>query len=154
MKSIRPVRRGRREKGDTILETALVVLTMTAMITFVMDIGRVLLIEQFVTERARSTVREATVNSWSAATAANYLVYNSATAPASSGSAGAPAGFLGLQTSQVTYTPLGTAGTPDYRLQIKVSGVPLFMWTPWLAGQYTAPPVVVTMPAQSLGATN
>jgi Flp pilus assembly protein TadG len=154
VKSIRPVQCKYREKGDGILETALVILTMTAMIAFVMDIGRVLLTEQFITERARTTAREAVVNSWSADTAANYLVYNSATAPSGSGVGGPPAGFMGLQTSQVTYTALGTPGTPDYRLQIKVSGVPLLVWTPWLAGHYTAPPVVVTMPAQSLGATN
>jgi len=152
VKSIRPVRRGRRQRGDGILESALVLLALTAMIIFVMDIGRLMLIQQFITERAQATVRAAAVNNWDAGTVANYLVYNSTTAPSGLGTP--PSGYLGLQTSQVSYAALGTAGTPDYRLQVKVSGVALFTWVPGMAGQYTAAPVVVTMPAQSLGAPN
>ena len=153
MKSIRPARRGRRQRGDGILESALVLLALTAMIIFVMDVGRLMLIQQFITERAQATVRAAAVNNWDAGTVANYLVYNSTTAPGN-GIGTPPSGYLGLQTSQVSYTVLGTAGTPDYRLQVKVSGVALFTWVPGMAGQYTAAPVVVTMPAQSLGAAN
>ena len=77
------------------------------------------------------------------------LVYGSTTAPD-----GASYGLLGLQTSQVTYSSLGTAGTPDARLQIKVAGVPVVTWIPFISGSYTLPPITATMPAQSLGATN
>jgi hypothetical protein len=132
-----------------MVETALVMITVLAMIIFAMDMGRILLLQQFISERARATVRSAVVNNWDATATKNYLVYNSATAPT-----GNPPGYLGLLTSQVSYQVLGTSGAPDYRLQVKVTGVPVFTWIPYIAGQYTLAPVVATMPAQSLGATN
>jgi len=138
-----------RQKGAALLETALVLLTSLAMIIFIMDMGRILLIQQFITERTRATVRSAVVNSWDATATKNYLVYNSTTAPNGGG-----AGFMGLQTSQVTYQTLGTSGQPDYRLQIKVSNVPAIILTPSIAGSYTLAPIVATMAAQSLGVTN
>ena len=89
------------------------------------------------------------VNNWNVAAAQNYLVYNSTTAPNGGG-----AGFLGLQTSNVTYQSVGTAGTSNYLLQVKVSGIPATTWIPFISGTYTLPPITATMPAQSLGATN
>jgi hypothetical protein len=75
---------------------------MLAMIIFILDMGRILLIQQYITERTRATVRAAVVNSWDSTKTANYLVYNSVTAPS-----GSPAGFMGLLPSQVTYTTPG-----------------------------------------------
>jgi Flp pilus assembly protein TadG len=141
--------RGKTQKGATIVESALVFLTLMGMIIFIMDMGRMLLVQQFITERVRSTARQAAVNNWTATQVQNYVVYNSITAP----NGGGP-GYLGLLTSQVSYTTLNAAGTPDYSLQVMVSGVPVFTWIPYMAGKYTAPPIFATMPAQSLGAVN
>jgi hypothetical protein len=132
-----------------MVETALVLLTFVGMIIFIMDMGRILLMQQFICERARATVRDAVVNNWDATATKNYLVYNSATAPPGGG-----AGYLGLLTSQVSYQTLGTSDQPDYRLQVKVSGVPALTWIPSIAGSYTLAPITATAPAQSLGATN
>jgi hypothetical protein len=145
--------RRKTQTGAAIVESALVLLTLFGMLVFILDMGRMLLTQQFIAERARSTARQAVVNNWTASQVQNYLVYNSATAPSQSGS-GVVSGYMGLLPSQVTYTALGTAGTADYRLQVIVSGVPVFNWIPVIAGQYTAPLVVVTVPAQSLGSTN
>lgn len=142
-------RRRRGRKGAAMLESALVLLTLLGMIVFVLDMGRILLIEQFVTARAEAAIRGAIVNNWSSDQVKNYLVYGSTTSPG-----GSAIGFPGLKTSNVSYTTLGTMGTADYRLQIKVTGISLFTWIPGIAGTYTAQPVVVTMPAQSLGATS
>jgi hypothetical protein len=149
LKSTSKIRRRKNQKGANILESALVLLTVLGMFLFIMDMGRILLIQQFITERARATVRSAVVNNWTAAATQNYLVYNSTTAPGGGG-----AGFLGLQTSNVTYQTLGTAGTPDYMLQVKVSGVPAVTWIPYIAKTYTLAPITAAMPAQSLGASN
>ena len=149
LKSTSKTRRCKNQKGANILESALVLLTVLGMFLFIMDMGRILLIQQFITERARATVRSAVVNNWTAAATQNYLVYNSTTAPNGGG-----AGFLGLQTSNVTYQTLGTSGTPDYMLQVKVSGVPAVTWIPYISKTYTLAPITAAMPAQSLGATN
>lgn len=137
---------GGNAEGQGAVETALVVLTVISMILFVMEMGRILLVQQFIGERARATARAAVVNSWTAAQVQNYLVYNS--------TSGSGAGYLGLLPSQVAYVTLGTPGAADYRVQVKVSGVPVLTWIPYIAGQYTLAPIVTTMPAQSLGAAN
>jgi hypothetical protein len=148
-KSTSKTGRRKNQKGANILESALVLLTVLGMFLFIMDMGRILLIQQFITERTRATVRSAVVNNWNAAATQNYLVYNSTTAPNGGG-----AGFLGLQTSNVTYQTLGTAGATDYMLQVKVSGVPAVTWIPYISKTYTLAPITAAMPAQSLGATN
>lgn len=137
---------GRNEKGGGALETALVALTLISMILFIMEMGRILLIQQFIGERARSTARAAVVNNWTAPQAQNFLVYNS--------TSGNGVGYLGLLPSQVSYATLGTAGAADYRVRVKVSGVPVLTWIPYMAGQYTLAPIIATMPVQSLGAAN
>ena len=149
LKSTSKNKRRKNQKGANILESALVLLTVMGMFLFIMDMGRILLIQQFITERTRATVRSAVVNNWDAAATQNYLVYNSTTAPNGGG-----AGFLGLQTSNVTYQTLGTAGATDYMLQVRVSGVPAVTWVPYISKTYTLAPITAALPAQSLGATN
>jgi Flp pilus assembly protein TadG len=141
------------EQGSTIVESALVLLTVVSMILFVFDMGRMLLTQQFIAERTRVTARMAAVNNWDASAAANYLCYNSTTAPALVGGVSQP-GFLGLVPSKVSYTTLGTAGSPDYRLKVTVSGVAVLTWIPYMSNNFTAAPVTATAAAQSLGATD
>ena len=128
-------------------------LTLISMIFFVFDMGRMLMTQQFIAERARVTARMAAVNSWDSGSVANYLCYNSTTAPAKVNGASAP-GYLGLVPSNVSYSILGTSGTADYRLKVTVHGVQMLTWIPQMAGTFTAPTVTATAPAQSLGATN
>ena len=142
-------RRRNRQRGQAMLETALVITTLVSMLIFTIDMGRLLLVQQWVGERTRAAARAAVVNNWTSDQIANYLVYNSVTAPNGGG-----AGYLGLLTSQVSSNFLGNSNTPDYRLQVTVSGVPVLTFIPYMAQTYTLRPVVVTMPAESLGATN
>ena len=139
--------RRKRQKGANMIETALVLLTMMSMLLFIVDMGRILLTEQFITERARTTLRQAVVNNWTSTQTQNVLCYNSTTA-------GSGPGYMGLTASNVTAAFLGSSSAPDYRLQIKVSGVSVSTWIPGIAGSYTLPTVILTMPAQSLGATD
>jgi Flp pilus assembly protein TadG len=139
----------RRQKGSSLVESALVMLSLLAILIFIMDMGRILLVQQFITERARTTVRMAVVNNWTSTAVQNYLVYNNTTAPTGGGS-----GYLGLLPSQVSYQALGASGTVNYRLQVKVSGVPALTWIPYIAGSFILAPIVATMPGESLGAAN
>jgi len=136
-------------KGAALVESALVLIALVSMIIFVMEFGRILLLQQYITQRAAMTARKGAVSNWTSAMAANYLCFENTTAPN-----GATAGFLGLKPSQVTYQLLGMAGKPDYRVQVKVTGVPVLTVVPGMAGTYTLAPVTATAPAQSLGAAN
>lgn len=151
------VGRRKRQRGAALVETALVLTTLLGMIVFIVDMGRILLIQQFIGERARIGVRSAVVNNWSASQVANYVVYGSADSAQNNGnnqSDSQQPGFLGLLPSQVTFTSFPDSGIGDARYQVTVQGVPLFTWIPFISGQYNSPTVTATMPVQSLGATN
>lgn len=140
-----------QERGQTLVESALVLMSLLVMILFVLDMGRVMLLGQYVTERARITARTATVNNWTQSQVQNFLVYGKTQAP--DNNAGKP-GFMGLLPSQVAYTMLGTQRNGDLRVQVKVTGIQAVMFVPGLASRYRFPAVTVELPAQSLGATN
>lgn len=146
----------KRQRGAALLETSLVLMTLLGMILFIVDMGRVLITEQYASDRARVAVRNAAVNSWSATAVQNYVVYGSTTAPPNVGvNQNQPApGLMGLATSQVTFTTFADSGLGDARYAVKIQGIPLFTWVPYISGSYTAPPIIATAPVQSQGATN
>lgn len=141
-------RRREGEKGSALVEGAFVLLLTFSMLIFIIDMGRFLLIQEYIAERARMTVRKAAVNNWTTTQVKNFLVYSDPSTATLTG-----AGPLGLLPSQVAYTTLGTSGTPNYRLQVRVSGVSASLFIPRLAGVRALPTVVATAPAQSLGLT-
>ena len=143
-KSRRKTQRG----AAVILEGALVLGTLLTMILFIEEMGRMLLFQQMFTERAREGARLASVNTYTTAAVQNFVLYNSATAPA-----GSPAGFFGMTSSNVTVTRLGTAGNWDDRIQVTVSNYPMFNFIPLFKHAYTVPPITVTVPVGSLGST-
>ena len=147
----------RRQRGAALVETALVLTTLLGMIVFIVDMGRILLIQQFIGERARIGVRSAVVNNWDASQVANYVIYGSPGTAQNGGGGNNQSnqpGFLGLLPSQVTFTSYPDSGIGDARYQVTVKGVPLFTWIPFIAGQYNSPTVTATMTVQSLGATH
>jgi len=139
------------ERGAVLVETAMVLLVLLATICFVLDMGHYLLVQQYSAERARAAARMAAVNNWNQSQVANYYAYGATTAPA--GGTVIP-GVLGLLPSQVEYTTIATAGSPAYCVRVRVSGIPAILYTPFLSGNYVLPAVTVSVPAQSLGATN
>jgi hypothetical protein len=141
--------RKKSQRGAALVETALVFTSALGMIVFIVDMGRILLTQQFISERARVGVRNAVVNNWNATSVQNYVVYGTTSAPDGGG-----AGYFGLTTSEVNFSSIPDSGIGDARYQVTVSGVPLFTWIPYMAGRYTAPTVIATAPVQSQGATN
>ena len=141
--------RKKSQRGAALVETALVFTAALSMILFIVDMGRILLTQQYISERAQAAVRSAVVNNWDSTDVKNYLVYGSTTAPNGGG-----AGLMGLTTSEVAFNTIADSGIGDGRYQVVVSGVPMFTWIPYMAGRYTAPTVTATAPVQSQGATN
>ena len=141
--------RKKSQRGAALVETALVFTAALSMILFIVDMGRILLTQQYISERAQAAVRSAVVNNWDSTDVKNYLVYGSTTAPDAGG-----AGLMGLTTSEVAFNTIADSGIGDGRYQVVVSGVPMFTWIPYMAGRYNAPTVTATAPVQSQGATN
>jgi len=138
-----------KQRGAATLEAALVLITLLSMILFILDMSRILLLQQFITERAREGARYAVVNNWNQTAVQNYVVYGSPTAPQGGGT-----GFLGLTTTQVSCISIADSGIGDARYQVTVSGFQFPAFIPYLAGTWTAPAISVTAPTESLGATN
>ncbi len=121
------------------------------MLIFILDMGRVLFLQQYLSERARFGARWASVNVWNPATVANIVCYDAPTAPNGDTSS---KGVFGLSPSMVTASREGTAGTWDDRVVVRIGNYPLTVLVPFIAGQYIAAPVSVTLPMGSGGASN
>src|SRR5687767_8978013 len=85
-----------RRRGQSILESAIVIVGVVVMITAIMDFGQVMMFMQYFTERARAGARYATVNTYNPDVIRNIVVYNTANPSDMS-----QPGFMGLQTSNV-----------------------------------------------------
>jgi hypothetical protein len=139
----------KRQRGQTLIESSLVLLTYLSMLIFVMDMGRFLATQQYISDRVRNGARWASVNTWDPTAIANYVCYNDP-APRD----GSPAGLFGLAPSMVSVTQAGTAGGWDHRVVVTVQNYPRFLLVPFISGKYAAPPISVSAPMASAGVTN
>ena len=133
-----------------MLEAALVVTTVVCMILFILDMGRILLFDQFFGERVRVAARSAAVRSYNAAAIKNYLCYNSLTAPGGNTNS---AGYFGLKPALVTVQRLGTPGKWDDRIRVTIQNYPVVTVIPGFTGSLRLKPVSATIPVASLGST-
>jgi hypothetical protein len=139
-------------RGATLVEMSLVLLSMVTMILFTLDIGRVLFLGEYLTERARASARAAVVNNWTQDNVRNFFCVNNPN-PATPPPLNTPT-FLGVKPSNITYETLGTVDTGTYRIKVTVSGVSAAMFIPNFMRSYTLPTITVEMLGQSMGAAN
>jgi len=135
----------KRLGGQTLVETALVILPFVLTLLGAFDVGQVLFLYATFHERARAGVRYAVVHSYDEPTIQNFVVYNSAT----------PAGprLFGLQTTMVTVTRYDQ-GTENDRIEVKISDYPVRFFSPLLSRFHLQPVFRSTMLVESLGATD
>ena len=143
--------RRKLQRGSSIVEGSFIFLITISMILFIMEVGRFLLTQQYISERARTTARLAVVNNWDTTSIKNYLCYGSTATPAGSPT---PTGLMGLTASNISPVWSGSAANGDLRLQISVTGLHVFTFVPMMANNLTAIPVIATAASQSRGATN
>src|SRR5436305_14449907 len=104
--------KNKREKGSSLLESALVLLTFLMMVIGVIDFGQVLYLHQSLVERARSAARYGAINPTNSAGIQNMAVYNSATV-----ANGQSAMLAGLTTAMVDVQNPGI-NTPNARVVV------------------------------------
>lgn len=133
-------RKRRRTRGSVLVESALVMLSFTALLVGAFDFGQFLFVQQALVERARYVARWGAVNNPSDATSiTNMVLYHQPTA----GSGGS--GYMGLTSSNVSVTTSGY-GTNNYMLTVTISGYRYTVISPYIAGSYTGPTITVTEP--------
>jgi Flp pilus assembly protein TadG len=135
-----------------LIESVFVLFTLLAMVLFIVEMSRIMLAEQYLAERARAAARMAAVHAWSPSEVANYVAYNSTSAP---GGGTSTPGLMGVLPSNVAYSvPTGPDGDPSNYVKVTIRDVRAFTVIPYMAGTYTLPTITVSLPAQSLGKTD
>ena len=130
----------RRQKGQGLLEGALVTVVFLGVVIGMIDIGQVLFIHQSLVERVRATLR------YGPTALENMILYNQSTVPgADDPNAPPPPGFLGVTRDMITVSRQDATFAED-RLVITVQGYPFRFLTPFLAASYTGQPIQATTP--------
>jgi len=140
------IRRNKSRRGQSLVESTLVLLTFFALLFGVIDCGQVLVAHQSLVERVRSAVRWGVVRPWdgSGEQIANLILYDQAEEPRS-----ATGGFLGLTRDnvQVRYQPSLPARPDDERLSVTIVNYRYHFLSPWLAETFVNPrPVLISAP--------
>jgi hypothetical protein len=142
------MKRRKNQKGQALLESCLVLLPLLLIMIGIADFAQFLFFHEALTDRARAGARYAAVNTYDATAITNMVLYNSPTVP----SGGTP--LFGMTASNVTVTPTPSTGTPTY-VQVKISGYPINMISPYLVKSYTHRPIIATRFSEaSFGAPN
>jgi Flp pilus assembly protein TadG len=126
--------RRKRQRGSTMVESALVLIVALCLMIGIADIGQMLFARSSVMERVRSALRYGAVD-YNETKIRNIVLYGTAT-PA----ADARPGF-GLTASMVAIARLDTNTTAD-RLKITVSNYPISFYAPLIARTVTGPAIV------------
>ena len=136
----------KQQKGQALIETSLVIITLLLTILGIMDFGQFLFFHQALTDRARVGARYAITNTYDATAIKNVVRFNTPTDP------GTP-GMFGLLDSHVTVTPTVSAGVTT-RIEVMISNFPIQFLSPGLTHTYTHLPIRVVRQAEGMGATN
>ena len=137
-----PSRSGRAgaRKGGAILEAALTSLIFFCMLIGAVDFGQFLFIHQALVERARSAARWGAVNGGTNLDGTrNMVLYNQPTVPSE------PSGYFGLTSSMVTVTN-PDMNTDAARLSVRIDNYRYQIFSPYIAGTYTGPGILVSVP--------
>jgi hypothetical protein len=136
----------RGERGQSLVESSLVLLVFFAMLFGVIDCGQVLVAHQSLVERVRSAVRWGVVRPWDGTgeQIANLILYNQPDEPRSTTD-----GYLGLsrENVQVRYQPALPARPDDEGLSVAIVNYHYHFLSPWLTQTFVNPrPVLISAP--------
>jgi len=130
----------RRERGSTMVESALVVLTFLVLLIGIVDIGQFLFIHESLVERVRSGLRTGVIT-YDPTAIRNIVLYGTST-PAT----GAVPSF-NLTASMVTVSRQDN-NAPGDRVTITVANYPVDFFTPFIAGRVTGRSIVAFQPME------
>ncbi|HEV2202684.1 MAG TPA: TadE/TadG family type IV pilus assembly protein [Bryobacteraceae bacterium] len=136
----------RCERGQTLIESTLVLLAFFALLFGVVDCGQVLVAHQALVERVRSAVRWGVVRPWDGTgdQVANLVLYNQPDEPRA-----ATDGYLGLtrENVQVRYQPPIPARPDDETLSVAIVNYRYRFMSAWVTEAFVSPrPVLIAAP--------
>ena len=140
MRNTSSQRRVRRSRGSSVVETALCGLIFFCMLLGAFDFGQFLFIHQALVVRARTAARWGAINDPTNSTGiTNMVLYNKSSRPDDASA------YFNLSSSNVIVSN-ADSGTNDHRLNVQISGYTYKMFSPYIAGSYTGPLILVSVP--------
>jgi Flp pilus assembly protein TadG len=140
------MQRTKTQKGSAMVESAFIFTVVACLLLGIFDVGQMLFRHQALVQRARSAARWGAISSYNNTTAIqNKILYNQTTALTDQNGEAA-AGYFGLTASNVTVQRLGTSGTDNDRLSIRITSPPFHLFSPFVAGDYTGRAIEVDVP--------
>jgi hypothetical protein len=135
-----------KERGQSLIESTLVILVFFALLFAVVDCGQVLVAHQALVERVRGAVRWGVVRPWDGTgdQVANLVLYNQPDEPRT-----ATGGYLGLtrENVQVRYQPPIPARPDDETLSVAIVNYRYRFMSPWVTEAFVIPrPVLISAP--------
>jgi Flp pilus assembly protein TadG len=137
---------GKRERGSALVEATLTLMLFLVLVFSLFDFGFSLFLHQTLVHQARSGARYgATCLAGPAVCTTsdikNVVLYNQ--------KSGSGNGVMGLAPSAVQVTRAGTAGLPDDRIVVAITGYSFTTVTPGWSGSHTGKPIIVTIPVKN-----
>jgi hypothetical protein len=137
--------RRRNQRGQSLIESTLVLLAFFALLFAVVDCGQVLVAHQALVERVRAAVRWGVVRPWDGTgdQVSNLVLYNQPEEPRA-----ATDGYLGLthENVQVRYQPPIPARPDDEMLTVAVVNYHYKFMSPWIGEWINPRPVLISAP--------
>lgn len=138
-------KKSRNNRGQGLLESALVTLVFLVLLIGTLDVGQVLFLHQTLVERARNAVRYGAVHPFDADAIRNMVLYNQATVPGEQPEDDPVPGIFGLMPSMVAVTRQDASSNED-RITVSITSYPFHLFTPFIAGHFEGKPIVATIP--------
>lgn len=122
-----------RRCGQSLVESALVLLVAVSTIVAILDFSQLLFTHQLLVERTRKALRWGMINKWDGTgdKIASMVLYGKPT-----GGSGSAALGLTRANVRVTYTPGTTANPNDARLTVAIVDYDYRLFTPFIAGKF------------------
>lgn len=149
-------RRLQREKGNVFIESALVLTSFMLVMVGIVDLAQILYVNQAITERVRGVTRASAINGAAPEEIRNLIAYGNKEGPASDGSAQSgtdggesisPKGYMGLQPRHINVQVLDRTFN-EHRLVVEISGLPVTIVSPLIAGRGQNLPLRITVPLE------
>lgn len=132
-------------RGQTLVESTLVLLIFLAMLLGVMDCAQVLFSYQSLVERVNTAVRWGVTHPWQGSDAVtNLVLYNQIDEPRE-----AKPGYLGMKPENVVvrHQPATAQRPDDELLSVAIVNFEAHLFSPWIAQALVSPrPVLITAP--------
>ena len=124
----------KKQRGQSLVESTLVLLVFFSLLLGVIDCGQVLFAHQSLVERVRTAVRWGVVHPWLQETSAdsivNLVLYNQTGTPR-----GDTPAFLGMQRENVVVRHIAPSERPDDEtLSVTIVNFRPQFFSPWFAG--------------------